>query len=386
MTTAIAPKDFEPRKRHKGIQYPPWQNIDTVWYRDFGTVVGGKVACLDMDGTIIVTKSGRRFPRDDGDWKLYDAGVPKKLKEVHQAGYRIVIFSNQNGVQKKKQTVESITQKVDAIQIAVDCPILVYIMIGVDKYRKPCKGAWDLLAAATPLDRAASYYVGDAAGRKGDFSDTDRKFAKNIGIDFFTPEAYFLGQGMTLPDLPPPYRFGGDPNAFRTLVRGDGEQEILLLVGPPASGKSHTVRVHFSDYTRVNQDTLKRKEKCHKVCGDALKEGKSVIIDNQNLSVFARAPYINLAKTHSVRCRAVYLDVPKEFCFFLNRYRTLCVDTIEYRDKEVPPMVIHGFFKNIQRPTEKEGLSTITLISESDLAMESPLPPNAERYLKLYLI
>eukprot|EP00914_Ancora_sagittata_P026691 GHVO01052488.1.p1 GENE.GHVO01052488.1~~GHVO01052488.1.p1 ORF type:complete len:182 (-),score=28.53 GHVO01052488.1:370-915(-) len=167
MTTAIAPKDFEPRKRHKGIQYPPWQNIDTVWYRDFGTVVGGKVACLDMDGTIIVTKSGRRFPRDDGDWKLYDAGVPKKLKEVHQAGYRIVIFSNQNGVQKKKQTVESITQKVDAIQIAVDCPILVYIMIGVDKYRKPC-GCVQMLTPPPPRQRSLGPFGrGHPAGSGG---------------------------------------------------------------------------------------------------------------------------------------------------------------------------------------------------------------------------
>ena len=36
--------------------------------------------------------------------------------------------------------------------------------------------------------------VGDAAGRKApkDFSDSDRKFAQNIGVKFHTPEEYFL--------------------------------------------------------------------------------------------------------------------------------------------------------------------------------------------------
>jgi bifunctional polynucleotide phosphatase/kinase len=33
-----------------------------------------------------------------------------------------------------------------------------------------------------------SYYVGDAAGRPGDHSDSDRKWALNVGLPFFTPE------------------------------------------------------------------------------------------------------------------------------------------------------------------------------------------------------
>src|SRR5258706_5377930 len=43
---------------------------------------------------------------------------------------------------------------------------------------------------ATPTDKLASFYVGDSAGRKGDFSASasDRKFALNVGVDFHTPE------------------------------------------------------------------------------------------------------------------------------------------------------------------------------------------------------
>ncbi len=38
------------------------------------------------------------------------------------------------------------------------------------------------------LDKEQSFFVGDAAGRKGDFAGTDRKWALNVGIKFYTPE------------------------------------------------------------------------------------------------------------------------------------------------------------------------------------------------------
>lgn len=39
------------------------------------------------------------------------------------------------------------------------------------------------------MDR--SFFVGDAAGRSGDHSDTDRKWAHNAGLPFYVPEECF---------------------------------------------------------------------------------------------------------------------------------------------------------------------------------------------------
>ena len=41
-------------------------------------------------------------------------------------------------------------------------------------------------------DKSASFFVGDAAGRLNDHSSSDRKWALNIGIPFFTPEVLYI--------------------------------------------------------------------------------------------------------------------------------------------------------------------------------------------------
>ena len=50
---------------------------------------------------------------------------------------------------------------------------------------------WEFYTKNRNVNYDESFYVGDAAGRKKDFSDSDLKFAENIGITFYTPEEYF---------------------------------------------------------------------------------------------------------------------------------------------------------------------------------------------------
>lgn len=85
-----------------------------------------KVAAFDLDGTLIATKSGRKFPKDSYDWRWWDKRIPNIIKELYDDGwaqskvpalavhvrlmytyhlhsYRIVIFSNQNGLNSKNR-------------------------------------------------------------------------------------------------------------------------------------------------------------------------------------------------------------------------------------------------------------------------------------------
>jgi bifunctional polynucleotide phosphatase/kinase len=69
--------------------------------------------------------------------------------------------------------------KVASILSDLDVPLTVYAATEHDRFRKPRVGMWEELMNNTDLDVHGvdlehSYLVGDAAGREGDFADSDR--------------------------------------------------------------------------------------------------------------------------------------------------------------------------------------------------------------------
>jgi len=83
---------------------------------------------------------------------------------------------------------------------------------------------------------------------------------------------------------------------------------MLILVGPPAAGKSTFCNRYLvpNGYERINMDTLKTKAKCKAAAKKALDSGKSVVIDNTNPSEEARSLYIEMAKVKNVPCRCFF--------------------------------------------------------------------------------
>ena len=68
---------------------------------------------------------------------FWDPLVPKILRKYNEEGYTIVIFSNQGGVEKKKQNLVELKGKVDDLVEQVSVPILCYFATSEDTYRKP---------------------------------------------------------------------------------------------------------------------------------------------------------------------------------------------------------------------------------------------------------
>lgn len=78
-------------------------------------------------------------------------------------------------------------------------PFQVFIATSKDAYRKPGTGCWELIERlndGVAIDKAASVFVGDSAGRATDRKggSADRDFASAVGVPFFTETQYFMGE------------------------------------------------------------------------------------------------------------------------------------------------------------------------------------------------
>ena len=157
-----------------------WNKTSTLIYGDCGTKPSSKILGFDMDDTLIKVKSGAKFPKDAKDWLFWHSKVVPKIQEWAAKGYKIVIFTNQNGISKGHATEAQIKQKIEDITKQLGVPIQALIASADDQYRKPSLTFWEHFAnnmnGKETVDLKESIYCGDAAGRlkpKKDFNDTD---------------------------------------------------------------------------------------------------------------------------------------------------------------------------------------------------------------------
>jgi bifunctional polynucleotide phosphatase/kinase len=136
-----------------------------------------------LDGTLIKTKSGATFPKNTTDWMLWNPKVAPKIQQLFLEGYKIVIFTNQRGIEQGKVQVRDFKNKIVNISKALRVPLQVisiksyylyglfqaFVSTGHVSFRKPHVGMWVELEQnyndGVPIDRNASIYCGDAAGR-----------------------------------------------------------------------------------------------------------------------------------------------------------------------------------------------------------------------------
>jgi bifunctional polynucleotide phosphatase/kinase len=371
-----------------------WSFVDSVIIGKYNaltesTRVITKVAAFDIDGTIIKTKSGNIFANNETDWKFFDKSVPNKLVELYEDGYQIIFISNQLGISKGKINIDEWKKKIDSVCVKIGCPIEIYAATDNNFYRKPMTGIWDEYVCyntnnntnndelKTSSKYEKCFFVGDAAGRKKDFSDTDRKFALNLDIPFYTPEMFFLETPNNYINYPIDYFNNLFSNKLfnnkNTVLSSDyiiyTTQTLIINVGYMASGKTTYTKDFLKhqyingkgeDFVYINQDLLKTAKKCIKDCETALKNKKSVIIDNTNPSVNVRKEYIDLAKKYKVTnviCNYFNTDIEHSMHNML--YRHVITNG---KSKIIPDMVFYMFRKRFVMPELSEGFSHINTI------------------------
>lgn len=154
-----------------------------------------RILFCDLDGTLIETKSGKTFPEDEDDWKLkpyvIDAIKSYKPTAIH-------IITNQGGIEKGFVDEKKFANKLWLIRvnliaelIAIDPNITYAYCKSNDKddpFRKPNPGMiihyiHDYYRG-TDCNPKDCLMIGDASGKPGQFSDSDKKCAENAGIKY----------------------------------------------------------------------------------------------------------------------------------------------------------------------------------------------------------
>lgn len=158
-----------------------------------------KLLITDLDGTLIETVSGNTFPKGIWDMKI-KLDVFDAIKNY--APDDIVIISNRGGIEKRFVNREMFEDKLNYVSSALadytDASIYNYYCDSNDKdniNRKPNTGMIDQFMDYVKFtndnvdeENKIVYdtilMIGDASGKEGQFSDSDKKTAENFGCEY----------------------------------------------------------------------------------------------------------------------------------------------------------------------------------------------------------
>ena len=161
-----------------------------------------KVLFSDLDGTLIETVSGDTFPKGIWDMRIrFDVlDAIKKLAPDY-----VLVVSNQGGIEKGFVNRRNFEFKMEYIIRSIKEYVGCYTEYSycesnnkVNHYRKPNTGmlesmlkrALKHLFLPENLQKNDCLMIGDASGKEGQFSDSDRKTAENFEIDYMDVEDF----------------------------------------------------------------------------------------------------------------------------------------------------------------------------------------------------
>ena len=163
-----------------------------------------KYLFCDLDGTLIKTASGKTFAEDATDFRIRK-DVLDKIKKLHQENDLefIAIVTNQGGIPQyisERDFVAKLNAIVTFVRQYIISPLVIANYCASldpsDENRKPNVG---MLAKAVrdytkilgmKFDKEKALMIGDASGKPGQFSDSDKKTAENFGIDYMDVEGF----------------------------------------------------------------------------------------------------------------------------------------------------------------------------------------------------
>jgi bifunctional polynucleotide phosphatase/kinase len=297
-----------------------------IIYKINNPVMTNMIAAFDYDHTLVKPKDGRQFPKDVNDWMWLYPNIPRKIKRYYSKGYTIVIFTN--------QTKEWKCDQIKNVMETLDIPIIVCIAMNKIEH-KPNTIMFDSIIDKNDIDMDDSFFVGDALGRKNDFSDSDKMFAINIGIKYKSPEHFFVRKNKQ--DIVYDYN-----------IDIPKHKEVVIMVGYPGSGKSTLVNRVFKEnnYFVISGDVYKTSSKMIKVANDNIDNNMSIVFDATNSNKKKRAEYISFANKIKYPVRIIHMNTSIEQSYERNIMRE--------ENMIVPKIAYSVYNKYFEEPTSDE--------------------------------
>ena len=306
-----------------------------------------KVAGLDLDQTLVNWRCAG-WPSRPEHYELWNSNVIEQCRQLHDEGYKLVIFSNQGGIKsalngKKAGTVKGI---IDWIAKLIDRPLYAVCSTKKDSgYHKGNATMWEIMEdycnCGKKVRPELSFYVGDADGKGNPHNPqhqqhqqtgTDKLFAQNVGrmrktkMAFHTPNEYFGPSNIdsrrtkSAVEAPPP--MSNEVIRSRTALLGGylDSPILLILVGVQGSGKS-TFCKYLTDtsggqWCSYSQDTIRNgspgtRQAVEEAAKEALNKGKNVVIDRMHLDQDQRRHFIQIGQECKAHIHALVMLASK---------------------------------------------------------------------------
>jgi len=206
-----------------------------------------------------------------------------------------------------------------------------------DRFRKPLPGSFELVKEKfigidwdNLIERKKIFYIGDAFGRKNDFSDTDVKYAINNNLRFKTPEIFFntnKEEGKTGSITYPTINYftlDAQSRLFDELdqIIRTKKKILIITIGLPASGKSflrkELIKRHPQFYYSKNDD-INDKVQSQMLVRKISLEYDFIIDDNTNLDKMGRDERLKMFKDYYKV--GIWFDYELDVCLHLNWMR-----------------------------------------------------------------
>lgn len=328
----------------------------TIYYKIDKNSVKSKIAIFDMDYTLIKPD---KYSTDKKTWKfLYEEKTIEKLREINKYN-QILIVIHKKELSNNNNLLNEISRKLLEIKKILGFNFDIIISTNNDYYKKPLTGIWDFynLFRNTIIYKPRSFYVGNFAGRvyeykksngtiKKDINNDDRFFAYNIGLKFYTPEEFFNIVDKKHKIIEPKLNIEKSK-----IINITSDRNIIILVGPPACGKTKFYQNNFNKYEHISLDNFNNLNACLKLTEYSMLYKKNIVIDNRNPDFKTRKNYLDLADKYDYNKYIINFNISQDINNYFNCYR---VQKSKGKINFVTKNDFNNFYNNYDKPTEDE--------------------------------